>query len=311
MAGRSWSVPVYGRFELKDLATGTVINRSKIKILDLPRLTNRGSYIVGGSEYMFPLQKRLRSGAYTRTGQDGELRTFFNLAKGANFHLGMHPEKGYFQFQIGSSSNIRLYPLLVALGVSDQKMVNAWGREAWKSNHLSDTRAHAKELKRIAKAMSYGEDAEEDVVKQVKTLFADTEMDGENAALTLGKKFSSVSGDAMLAASKKILDVARGDSKEDNRDSLIHNDITDLRGVEVQRRQEGQSQGHHHPRHVSAADGQHHDRGRREQVAQSGQSARDGRRLHAGHRARRGRSAVRPRPHQEYARAGSQPPGFP
>jgi DNA-directed RNA polymerase subunit beta' len=235
MAGRSWSVPVYGRFELKDLATGTVINRSKIKILDLPRLTNRGSYIVGGSEYMFPLQKRLRSGAYTRTGQDGELRTFFNLAKGANFHLGMHPEKGYFQFQIGSSSNIRLYPLLVALGVSDQKMVNAWGREAWKSNHLSDTRAHAKELKRIAKAMSYGEDAEEDVVKQVKTLFADTEMDGENAALTLGKKFSSVSGDAMLAASKKILDVARGDSKEDNRDSLIHNDITDLSDYTIER----------------------------------------------------------------------------
>jgi len=122
MDGRTWAVPVYATFVLKNMR-GRVIDRARMKIIDLPRLTNRGSYIVDGSEYMFPTQKRLRSGPYVRTGQNDELRTFFNMAKGRNFHLGIHPVKGHFQFQVDTSKNIPLYPILRALGVTADQMM--------------------------------------------------------------------------------------------------------------------------------------------------------------------------------------------
>jgi DNA-directed RNA polymerase subunit beta' len=236
MDGKTWSVPVIGTFVLKGEG-GKVLNRAKMRIIDLPALTNRGSYIVGGSEYMFPTQKRLRSGPYVRTGQNNELRTFFNMAKGRNFHLGIHPEKGHLQFQIDTSKNIPLYPLLRALGVSDEKMIQSWGREAFAQNVVRDSGRETKALKTIFEKMSYGEEAPTPdlLAKAVAALFDETEMDGDNAELTLGKKIGKANGQALLLASAKMMRVGRGEEKEDNRDSLIHNDMVDLSDFIVER----------------------------------------------------------------------------
>lgn len=237
MAGQSWTVPVIGRFELRDMATNKLLDSSRMKIVDLPRLTNRGSYIVGGTEYMFPIQKRLRSGPYTRTGQDGVLRTFFNLAKGRNFHLGMHPQKGHFQFQVDSSRNIFLYPLLRALGVTNDEMKRAWGSEVFKANMVPDPSVATKALQAVYSKMSYGEDPPEadKLPGAVRELFSGTKMDGENTKLTLGRPADTVDGKALLSATKKILAVSQGKAVEDNRDSLVHNDIVDLADFVVER----------------------------------------------------------------------------
>lgn len=237
MNGRTWSVPVTARLELRTIVGNKLVDRAKMKIIDLPRLTNRGSYIVGGSEYMFPIQKRLRSGPYVRLGQNNELRTFFNMKKGRNFHLGIHPEKGHFQFQVDTSKNLPLYPLLRALGVSDDAMVRAWGREAFTANVVRDGAVSTKALKSIYEKMTYGGEAPapDALPEALRATFSDTQMDGDNTELTLGKKFDNASGEALLAASAKMLRVGRGDEKEDNRDSLIHNDIVDLADFVVER----------------------------------------------------------------------------
>lgn len=236
MEGRSWAVPVVARFELKDMS-GKVVDRARMKIVDLPRLTNRGSYIVGGSEYMFPTQKRLRSGPYVRSGENHELRTFFNMAKGRNFHLGMHPEKGHFQFQVDSSKNIPLFPLLKALGVGDDDMVRAWGREVFVQNRKNDPATETKALKTIFDKMSYGAKMPppEELPRAIAELFNNSRMDPANTELTIGKPIDRASGEALLLASAKMLKVGRGEVKEDNRDSLIHNDIVDLADFVVER----------------------------------------------------------------------------
>jgi DNA-directed RNA polymerase subunit beta' len=236
MEGRTWSVPVVGIFELKTLS-GKLLNRARVKIIDLPRLTNRGSYIVGGSEYSFPTQKRLRSGPYVRTGENNELRTFFNMAKGRNFHLGIHPAKGHFQFQVDTSKNIPLYPLLQALGVTDDQMVRSWGRDVFAQNLVRDGGSATKALKAIYEKMSYGEEspAPDALPRAVADIFNESRMDAGNAELTIGKKIDHASGDALLRASTKMLKVGRGEEKEDNRDSLIHNDIVDLSDFVVER----------------------------------------------------------------------------
>ena len=242
MDGTTWSVPVNARFELKD-QRGRVVDRARMKIIDLPRLTNRGSYIVSGSEYMFPTQKRLRSGPYVRTGQNDELRTFFNMAKGRNFHLGMHPVKGHFQLQVDTSKNIHLYPVLRALGVTDEQMVRAWGQEAFVQNRVTDPAVRTKALKAAYEKMNYGAAVPEDVEKALRETFEATEMDAGNAELTIGKRLSSATGEAILRASAKMLRVGRGEEKEDNRDSLIHNDIVDLADYVVERFNDRQFRG--------------------------------------------------------------------
>lgn len=246
MDGSSWSVPVTAQIELQDLG-GKVVDRARIKLIDLPRLTNRGSYIVHGTEYMFPIQKRLRSGPYVRVGENDELRTFFNLAKGANFHLGIHPQKGHFQFQIDSSKNIPLYPLLRVLGVSDDEMMRAWGRDVWKSNAVSDPGSTTKALQTIWDKMSYGAGGDmpsgDALAEAVRGLFAQTRVDGKNAELTVGVGDDTVTGRMILAAATKMLKVARGETEEDDRDSLIHNDIVDLGDFIVERFRDPQFRG--------------------------------------------------------------------
>jgi DNA-directed RNA polymerase subunit beta' len=247
MDGRSWSIPVMAQLELQTL-DGKVVDKARVKLIDLPRLTNRGSYIVHGTEYMFPIQKRLRSGPYVRMGENDELRTFFNLAKGRNFHLGIHPQKGHFQFQIESSKNIPLYPLLRALGVSDDAMVGAWGRDVWKANVVTDASVSTKALQTIWEKMSYGGGEQvpptaAELPAAVAALFDATQVDGRNAELTVGTADDKVTGRMVMAAATKMLKVARGDEEEDDRDSLIHNDIVDLGDFIVERFRDPQFRG--------------------------------------------------------------------
>ena len=246
MDGRSWSIPILAQLELQTL-DGKVVDRARVKLVDLPHVTNRGSYIVHGTEYMFPTQKRLRSGPYVRLGENDELRTFFNLAKGRNFHLGIHPQKGHFQFQIESSKNIPLYPLLTALGVGDEAMIGAWGRDVWKANVVTDAAVRTKALATIWEKMSYGEveqaPAADQLPAAVATLFSATGVDGGNAELTVGVSDNVVTGRMILAAATKMLKVARGETEEDDRDSLIHNDIVDLGDFIVERFRDPQFRG--------------------------------------------------------------------
>jgi DNA-directed RNA polymerase beta subunit len=234
MNGRTWAVPVFAQFTLKD-QSGRVVDRARMKIIDLPRLTNRGSYIVGGSEYMFPTQKRLRSGPYIRSGQNDELRTFFNMAKGRNFYIGIQPSKGYFQLQVDTTRDIRLYVILKALGVTDDQMVRAWGREAFVNNRVTDPATVTKSLKAAYEKMSYGAEAPADLEAGLREVFDGSRMDPGNVELTLGRRWDRATGGAILAASAKMLRVGRGEEKEDNRDSLIHNDIVDLSDFVVER----------------------------------------------------------------------------
>lgn len=238
MTGRTWSIPVKAAFELVDLKSGKIVDRGQVKLLDLPRLTNRGTYIVTGSEYQFPMQKRLKPGAYIRSDQSGTLQIQFNLKKGRNFKVGIHPKHGHFQLQVESTTNTRLYPLMSVLGVSDSDMVKAWGREAFQANVVTDRSAFSKELRSAYKLLSYGQDVPEDyieLVSAVQQMFSETTWDPDNAAVTLGRSSVGVDGQAILLATAKMLRVAREEDKEDNRESLVHNDVVDLSDYVVER----------------------------------------------------------------------------
>lgn len=76
---------------------------AKIKILDLPILTDRGTFIVQGKDYSVFNQSRLLPGVYTRRTNDSDaVFADFNLAKGLGFEIHMDTD-GVFSVRFDKS----------------------------------------------------------------------------------------------------------------------------------------------------------------------------------------------------------------
>ena len=134
MKGRTWSAPVYGDLELRDNKTGAVLDKVKgMKISGVPSLTNRFSYIVNGAETQVSHLWRLKSGVYSLVKDNGILESQFNLAKGRGFAVHFNPETRLYTMKYGTS-NIKLGPVLQALGVSTDEMSKNWGSDITEAN---------------------------------------------------------------------------------------------------------------------------------------------------------------------------------
>ena len=125
---KTWGVPVFAEFVLKDKETGTVINKSKQKIAVLPKMTQRFTYIIGGGEYNSAYQQRIKSGIYSKINEKGEHLTEINLngrnnafVKEARLKIPFDLETKKFKFNY-ATNNIPLYSFLKCVGVSDEGM---------------------------------------------------------------------------------------------------------------------------------------------------------------------------------------------
>lgn len=237
--GISYTKPVYAELEL--ISEGKVIDTNKVKILDLPQVTKRGTYIVGGNEYSVPLQKRLIPGVYTREHNDGKISAWLNSSKGRNMHVTLRTG-GDFVLEV-DGSNINLMSVLLGLGITQEQLRKTWGQEVFERNLASRGSTNAKMgLEKLYSKLHYVGDP--DVLKKeiphyrawIENYFKDkTEFEPDNVEITLGKEFDRISKDLILAATEKILAVSRGDQEEDNKESLIHNDIFDLSDFVIER----------------------------------------------------------------------------
>lgn len=224
LEGKSLSERVRGDVTVKD-ATGTTVDHAKdFTLLQLPWFTPRHTFIVDGTEYSVANQIRTKPGAYVRRRGNEELETTFNLSKGANFRVLMDPEKGLLYMQpTHTTSRIPLHPVLRALGVPPQDIATHWGpeiasmnRDAWKNpdkhvDKLYETLVHP--AKRTATTP-------EEKSRVLREYFDGTSMDPEVSVATLGYPYDKASPSAILAASKKLLDVHRAADDVDDRDSL-------------------------------------------------------------------------------------------
>ena len=99
--GKTWGANVYGDISLVDIETGQEVDRSKIKLLTLPKPTKRYSFIVDGNEWQVDNLWRLRSGVYAHIRQNGMLEAEFNLAtlfaRSPRLYVPFEPEKKKFK----------------------------------------------------------------------------------------------------------------------------------------------------------------------------------------------------------------------
>lgn len=222
--GRSWAVPVYGTLVMKNNETGAVVDKKTVKLADLPRMTQRHSYVVDGQEYQVDNQWRLKHGVYTRRRDNGELETQFNVAGKKGFDVTLDPTTKIFAMSRGSSENIPVYPLMKAMGVDDDTLEKSWGKEVLEANR--GARAASTALARFYKADKKRAPASPEEARQhfFETMQG-SKVRPEATEITLGKKYDSVTGDMLHDVTSKMLGVQRGEIPEDQRDSLVFKDL--------------------------------------------------------------------------------------
>jgi len=223
---KSWQMPIYADFEILNDKGKVLSKQTKLKIGNLPKITNRFTTIIEGNEYQTVNQLRRKSGIYSRIKRNGELEAEFNLAKGKNFKMQLDPISQLFVISY-ANRKYRLWTLLTNLGMTDTEIEKVWGNKLLDINKKGALNTEASEMNSIYEIV-YGKEPKnyEDMKKGLQNYFNNlTEIDSAVTKMTLGAEFGRANSEALLATSKKLLDINRGEQQPDDRDSLLYKRI--------------------------------------------------------------------------------------
>jgi DNA-directed RNA polymerase subunit beta len=228
---KSWSIPLKGTVRLTDKKTGQVISEKKIKLVEIPVMTNRYSFIIDGNEYSSMYQWRLKPGVYTRLTKDGFYESTFNLAL-AKLTLRLDPQSLLFYLNVnGTSEKFYLYPILRTYGIIDSEMEKMWGKSIFDKNRAIGLTYEAQTLIGLAKKVARIDPSRttsltlDEARDLILKYFAGTHLDESVVSTNIGVKSDKINPEVLLSTSKKLLSVMRGEDTEDERDSLAYKDL--------------------------------------------------------------------------------------
>lgn len=227
--GSTWGAPVVGDVELIDNKTGTILDRAKrARIAVLPKLTPRFSVIVDGTERIVRNQLRLRPGVYTVAGPADTMKSQINTSKGTGkLSILFDPRKTVWSLSVNRAKSIPMFDVMKVLGVSEDRMKQVLGEDVfnqlrakskpeWTTNQL-----HTSLFPKVTDQLT-----NEQKNEAIKLYFEKgTAVAPDVTAITLGKPYSAVNGELMLATVKKQVDINRGKADFDERDSLVFKQI--------------------------------------------------------------------------------------
>ena len=243
LRGTTFGVPVKATMVLKDKETGKVIEKKTLKVATLPKYTRRHSFVVKGSEYQVDSQWRLKPGIYTRVAQNGELQSRFNFQGKQALDMIFDPKTKVFRMKHGGSKP-PLYPILKAVGIDDDSMEAAWGKDILNANK---TTPKGKPLNvdklaiNFAKRLDPRADVKsmDDASDVIREYMGDAELREDVTKLTLGKPFKKITPEVLTRSSKRLLGVSRGEEKPDVRDALMFKDLLGVEDFIAERMGEG------------------------------------------------------------------------
>lgn len=223
LSGLSQGRRLRGTWELVDNATGNVVDSKRSVLMTVPHLTERGTFINKGTEYTLKNQQRLLPGVYTRVRDNGEIESHANImpGKGVSHRYFLDPEKGTFRIRIGQGT-VGLTPLLKAMGVPAEQLKEAWGKDLFAANYNADDAAEYVKLKqKFLSKQELGLD-EGEQRKALIEKFAKMELDPNVTKRTLGVPHTSLTPDAIIDITKKLIAVSKQEAEPDDRDSLTY-----------------------------------------------------------------------------------------
>lgn len=224
---------------------GKVLSQSRdLNLIPVPYLTDRGTYIMNGSEKSILSQMRLKPGAYTTVGLDkDEIKTNFmfdNSYKGGRYVpqivVTFNPADFDFNVTVKSKPPVVFNGInfLREIGFNDTEIARMIG-----NNNISDIifkkygNRNAKSITQLYKAIT-GTNTNETPEKARLTLF---EYLNTNASFgptgadvvkhTLGTNSMTMTKDVIAKSMQKTFAVARKDVPEDDKDDLRFKDVYD------------------------------------------------------------------------------------
>ena len=220
LGNRRLGCSIAGTWRLTDKKTGQVLDERRDGIIRVPYYTDRGTIINNGNEYTVISQARLSPGVYVRRKQNGELESQFNVANGLGFRIGLNKETGALNMSVGQG-HVPLYPILRAMGVSDEDIRKSWGNEVTTVNAGKfDPRAIEKVYVRYAGRKADPNLPPTEKAKFVSDALAGSGLDPDVVVRTLGlENVTGVTGQVMLRAAQKLLNINRGAEDPDERDN--------------------------------------------------------------------------------------------
>ena len=133
--GTSVTRRLRGTWVLRDAKTDKEVSRTRrMTLMQVPYITDRGTFIRNGHEYAFSNIMRMEPGVYTKQ-RDDEVSAQFNVKKGtgAGFNMFLQPNTGIFKIKRETTS-VPAYTVFHDMGVTDDQMKAAWGQELFDKN---------------------------------------------------------------------------------------------------------------------------------------------------------------------------------
>jgi len=152
-----------GKVSLYNKQTGDKVESKEMTLMKVPYVTDRGTTIHNGNEYVTLNQARLSSGIYTRKKESGEIESHINAKRGTgkSFRLRLEPESSLYKLDIDQAS-LRLYSLLHDLGVTDDELEKRWGPEVLEANRAKyDSRVLDKAYNKLVRDKKDGASRQE------------------------------------------------------------------------------------------------------------------------------------------------------
>lgn len=135
LEGNSCTRRLRGEWVLRDAKTDDVVSRTRrMTLMNVPYITDRGTFIRNGHEYAFSNIMRMEPGVYTK-GRADEVSAQFNVKKGsgAGFNMQLAPNTGIFRIK-RETSTAPAYTVFRDMGITDEQMKEAWGQELFDKN---------------------------------------------------------------------------------------------------------------------------------------------------------------------------------
>lgn len=218
LTGQTLARRLRGTWELRDAATGKLLEKRNQVIASVPYLSSLGTFILRGNEYTLLNQQRLRPGVFVRRRETGDVEAHVNVlpGQGASHRYFLDPDRGLFKVRIGQGE-LPLLPILRALGATDEEIKQAWGPKLYAANTAVD---RPEVLQRAAQALDRYQRLGASPEERLRNAFARMTMDPEVTRQTLGLPAAVLDKNAILAATRRILAVSRGEDDPDDRDHL-------------------------------------------------------------------------------------------
>jgi len=200
-----------GTYRLIDKATGKVVSEKTVPLASVPVLTDRGTFVLNGNDWILSHQLRLKPGVYTRIDQAGHPVAQVNAA-GAPHYYVFDPDKRVF-FLETSAGKLPLITFLRALGVPEEQMRKAWGTELYEKNVKADKPVL---LKNVYKAWK---------MKPGQIDLKKIRLSPAIVKRTLGIKANRLTPQVILEATRKLLKIYKGEILADDRDDLAYQKV--------------------------------------------------------------------------------------